>query len=302
MAGVLRPPGVPSPVAASAPIGDKHHKKSKHSKWSGERTVWLKKREFYWEHGGSLRQFAATGTVSKPLCSPAAFQYRPPGTDQGERQGDVEHASVYDMRFRYVKNTFPTAIVVQGDIRGRVYGGSSRGDTYERGVIIIPGNTLLQFSSADGQFLLPNPHLNSMLAHEFGKDAGRDLIRECTPTGENDEYLVPHDSPLVRIMERNEASIGAQYPGFRVKRNRVGTKYLINAHILHQANRFFTNEIAKKMPHINLSRLSFGLSRYDAEWLDDVIPGARQDANSRLLDAYHVVSFMIEMTYSLPFN
>lgn len=307
MAGVVRPPGVSfapsSSPAPSAPIGAKHKKKAKHSKWSsGERTVWLKKREFFWEMSGTMRQFAALGTVSKPLCSPAAFQYRAPGTDQGDRQGDVEHASVYDARFRFVKNTFPVAIVLQSDIRGRVYGGSSRGDTYERGVVIIPGNTMLEYSGADGQFLLPNPQLNNSVVQEFCMDAGRDLIRECIPTGENDEYLVPHDSPLVRIMERNEPFIGAKYPGFRVNRNRVGTKYLINADIVHQANRFFTNEIAKKMPHISLSKLSFGLSRYDAPWLADVIPGARQDANSRLMDSHCVVSFMIEMTYSLPFN
>lgn len=309
MAGVVRPPGAPyspSPVPGpGAPIGAKHRKKDKHSSkgWSaGERTIWLKKREFYWEMGGTLRQFAALGTVSKPLCSPAAFQYRPPGADQGDRQGDVEHASVYDARFRFVKNTFPVAIVVQSDIRGRVYGGSSRGDTYERGVVIIPGNTMLEYAGADGQFLLPNPQLDNLVVQEFCKDAGRDLISECTPTGEEDEFLVPHDSPLVKIMERNEPFIGAKYPGFRVHRNRVGTKYLINADIVRQANRFFVNEIAKKMPHISLSKLSFGLSRYDAPWLADVIPGARQEANTRLMDSYNVVSFMIEMTYSLPFN
>lgn len=309
---VVRPAGAfaPKPAAAPSPapaLVQSHAGKKKHK---GRKEEWdcvgsdesggAKKRVFFWEASGSLAGLAGREYFESPLTTEEAVMYkRSVENPEARRVGDAKRAILLDGVIRSVTNRFPVTMVLSSNyLRGRAYGKGS-GDSYERGLLIVPGNREVDYVGADGRFLLPHPSLTSEVVQRFAKDAHRNLRDECTflTTG---NVLVPLDSPIIMIVGRNEKLIQQSWPDFSMRRlEQADGKLVVPAVFVEEAVSVFERMIRPRMPHVDMTQLSLRLKRYGADWTDPVIPGADQTVNSRLASAYYTFSIEVELTYRL---
>lgn len=283
----------------------KHHHHHQHDQWKCADLLDLtkaKRRIFFWEALGSLESLSGQTHYESLLTSPPAVMFHPSHSPAGsERMGDPSRAILLDGRLLSVSNNFPTAMVLSSNIlRGRNYG-AMRDGSVERGLIIIGGNSSINFSSDDGKFLLPHPSLTSDLVREFAKDAHRDVMAECVTVPTTGDYLVRGDSPLIKIIDRNQQTIRACYPTFTLRgAATAGGMYTIPSGIIVEAHNFFKEAIITRMPHIDMTKLTLRLHRHGADWKAPVIPGADPALNSRLVQAPSSFCVRLELTYRLP--
>lgn len=297
--------------APPAPIGKSRSKKGK-SKHAAHSHEWncndlldmtkAKKRKYYWEVTGSLQDMSGSQYKEAPLTTAQAVMFRGPQDPPGsERKGDPTRAILLGGRLLMIVNRFPVAITLSSDtLRSNTYG-ASRGDVLERGLFIIPANHTVNFTGDDGSFLLPHPSLMSEVVRRFAKDTHRDLLGECTFVADSNNYLVPQESPIMHIIERNEEVIRKSWPEFSVRRLQlIDGKYLLPAVYVQEACEVFENAIKPRMPHVDMTRLKLRINRHGADWLDPIVSTTDQRLNQSLLTAHGSFSAVVEFTYRLP--
>lgn len=312
MAQVVRIPGASSsaePAPSAASIGKSHsRKKGKKSKRGDNITnpAMAKERQFYVEFGGRLMDMSSGAYMEEPLATAAALMHRP--ADSGPdaaRIGDPKRAIVFSGRFNFVKNNFPVAMVLSSNVlRGRMYG-AGRGDSYERGLLIVPPNTQLQFSHKDGGFLLPHAHLFDPQVQHYSKVAGRDLLAECSPSGVDEKlWCVKIDNPLIEVIQVYQREISKLYPNFSLDKAVIPTKthVMVPWDILVKANERFNEVVMARMPHIDLTNMRLRLNRYGGDWTEPIIPTADQSINDALLSAHCTFSVGVTLAYRLTID
>lgn len=262
-----------------------------------------KKRQFHWEVSGSLWEMSGE-YYEKLLTNAESVMYHSPQEPaDSARAGDATRAILLDGHFLSVTNRFPTTMVLSSNFwRGRVYS-LVRGDSYERGLLIVPGNREIDFPGEGfGRFLLPHPSLMSDVVRKFAKDAHRNLLEECSFVKDSGKYLVPADSPIMYIIERNEYIIRQSAPDFSVRKLPFADgKYLLHCEYVEEASEVFEKAIKTRMPHVDMTSLTLRLKRLGASWRDPVIPGATDPSvNKRLLEMHGSFSVLLELTYRLP--
>lgn len=321
-ASVIRPAGAAyAPRAAPSALvqGDSRDKRSKRDKRShhhhhaAQQDQWdcadlldksrAKKRVFFWQADGSLRSMSGKTYHEAPLTIAHAVMFRA-ATDppQSERKGDPTRAILLDGCFRSVTNRFPVTMVLSSNgLNGRMYG-AARGESVERGLLIVPGNRTIDFVGEDGRFMLPHPSLMSDVVRRFAKDSHRDLLGECIEMKDTGNYMVPADSPIMHIIGSNEAVIRENWPGFAVRKlDTIDGKYLLPGEYVLESVEVFNKAIKTRMPHVDMTKLTLRLSRYNADWTDAIVPDTNdRNLNDRLLDMYASFSVALELTYRLP--
>lgn len=316
-ASVIRPAGaaysaksassVSSSLVQSANRPDKHshhHHAEDSDEWDHadlRDASKAKKRVFYWEAQGSLRGMSARRHYETPLTTAQAVMYRaasdPP---ESERKGDPTRAILLDGRILSVTNRFPVTMVLSSNLlRGRTYG-AARGDSVERGLLIVPGNRTIDFND-DGRFLLPHPSLTSEVIRRFAKDGHRNLKKECIKLKDTKKYMVPADSPIMYIIEINEPVIRKTWEGFAVRKLPLTDgKYVLPREYVKEAIDVFDKAIKSRMPHVDMTQLTLRLHRYGADWTDAIVDTPDPTINERLLSMHATFSVSIEFTYRLP--
>ncbi len=309
-AGYRSPAPAPALVQGSARPGKQKHGKRGHAhahdQWNCADlldTSKAKKRVFYWEVQSSLREMSASTFYESPLTTAQAVMFHPATDAPGsERQGDPTRAILLDGRIREITNRFPTTMVLSSNLlSGRTYGLPAGSSTAVRGIAIVPGNRTIDYAGDDGRFLLPHPSLMSDVVRRFAKDGHRNLLEECVLMKDTGNYMVPKDSPIMVIIENNEARIREEVRGFSV-RKLVCTdgKYLLPPDFVLEAVDVFEKAIKTRMPHVDMTRLSLRLSRYGANWLDAVVQSSDESQNERLHSLQGHFSVSVELTYRLP--